>query len=145
MDLYDRALAIVGAYDDFALTSEYLAYLVSIKQYAKAWDIYQIIPENCRCEDRVKITMASAAIKLGEMEYLDEFFATPHYAIREGENSLTDVWFEYSARKMARERGITDLTDEVLDRLIDEAWDSCPPDYSIDFRMSLNRAVKYRV
>ena len=89
--------------------------------------------------------MASAAVKLGEMEYLDEFFSEPHNAIREGENSLTDVWFEYSARKMARERGIAPLTDEVLDKLIDEAWDSCPPDYSIDFRMSLNRTVKYRV
>jgi tetratricopeptide (TPR) repeat protein len=145
MGYYDRALKVEGAYDDFALASEYLTYLVNIKQYAKAWKIYEALPESCKCEDRVRITVSAAAVKLDKIDYLDTFFAEPHHAIREGENSLTNVWFEYSARKMARERGITDLTAEVLDQLIDEAWDSCPPDYSIDFRMSLNRQIKYRV
>ena len=29
--------------------------------------------------------------------------------------------------------------------LADEAWDLCPPDESIDFRMSLDRKNKYRI
>jgi hypothetical protein len=71
------------------------------------------------------------------------FFAEEHYDIREGEVALTDMWFEFCAKKMAKERGITDLTPEKFDELIDEAWDNCPPDYSIDFRMSYNRQHKY--
>ena len=145
MGYYDRALKVEGAYDDYALASEYLTYLIKIRQYAKAWEIYENLPENCKGEDRVRITVSMAAVKLDKIDYLDAFFTEPHHAIREGENSLTDVWFEYSARKLARERGITDLTAAVLESLIDEAWDSCPPDYSIDFRMSLNRQIKYRV
>ena len=50
-----------------------------------------------------------------------------------------------TALKMAKERGIVDLTPEKLDELIDEAWEKCPPDYSIDFRMSYNRQHKYRI
>lgn len=43
------------------------------------------------------------------------------------------------------ERGITDITLDVLDSLTDEAWDTCPPDKSIDFRMSVNKKNRYRV
>ena len=76
--------------------------------------------------------------------FLRFFIAEEHFDIREGETTLTDVWFEYCARNMAKERGIA-LTDEVLETLIDEAWESCPPNPEIDFRMSFDRSVKYRV
>ena len=46
---------------------------------------------------------------------------------------------------MAKERGITELTDEVLQDLMDEAWDIYPPDPSIDFRMSFDKKTRYRV
>jgi len=46
---------------------------------------------------------------------------------------------------MARERGIEDPQGDVLDELIDEAWDKCPPPYEIDFRMSYDRQKKYRM
>ena len=46
---------------------------------------------------------------------------------------------------MAAERGITDITLEVLDNLIDEAWDIYPPDKSIDFRMTVSKKNRYRV
>ena len=144
-EYYDKAVACDGAYDDFALAAEYLTILVRRSKYKKAWDSYLAMPYNCKAADRVKIIVATAAVKLGEYEYLDNFFKEEHYDIREGENSLTDVWFEYCARKMAKERGITDLTDEILEDLKDEAWDKYPPDESIDFRMSLDRKNKYRV
>ena len=58
---------------------------------------------------------------------------------------MTNIWFEFCALKLAAERGITDLTPEILDSLIDEAWDLCPPDKSIDFRMSVDKKNRYRV
>ena len=144
-EYYDIALGMEGAYDDFALASEYLRFLSARAKFEKLWEKYQALPENCKKIDRIKITAAKAAIKLRNLEYLEGFFAEEHHDIREGEVSLTDIWFEFCALKMAAERGITDLTPEVLDNLIDEAWDACPPDKSIDFRMSVNKKNRYRV
>ena len=142
---YDLAIAMEGAYDDFALASEYLLFLVNRGKYEKVWELYVALPENCSSVDRIKITAARAAIKLRNTEYLQGFFAEEHHDIREGEVSLTNIWFEYCALKMAEERGITDITPKILDDLIDEAWDIYPPDKSIDFRMSVNKKNRYRV
>ena len=142
---YDMALAMEGAYRDYALASEYLRFLSARNKFEKLWGIYEALPENCKAIDRIKITAAKAAIKLRNLDYLEGFFNEEHHDIREGEVSLTDIWFEFCALKMAAERGITDITPKVLDDLIDEAWDICPPDKSIDFRMSVNKKNRYRV
>ena len=142
---YDKALALPEVYDDYAIVSEYMIFLNKQKRYAKCWEIFEGLPENCSSVDRIKISAASAAVKLRNSDYLDGFFKEPHYDIREGEESLTNVWFEYSALGLARERGITDPTPEQLEELIDLAWDLCPPDYSIDFRMSTDKKTRYRV
>ena len=47
--------------------------------------------------------------------------------------------------RLAEERGIADPTEQQLEELADEAWDLCPPDASIDFRMSLDKKNKYRI
>ena len=95
--------------------------------------------------DRVKISAAQAAVKLGDLDYLKGFFTEEHYDIREGESSLTDVWFEYCALKLAKERGIENPDQKTIDSLIDEAWDICPPDKAIDFRMSSDKKDRYRI
>ena len=82
---------------------------------------------------------------MDNLDYLTQFFAEPHHDIREGECSLTDIWFEFCARRMARERGIDAADGETMQKLLDEAWDTCPPDPAIDFRMSFDRTLKYRV
>ena len=142
---YDLALTCDGAFDDFALVAEFMGFLLKSGNREKVWSIYETLPENCRNADRVRIFVASAAVKLDKFDYLSQFFSEEHFDIREGENSLTDVWFEFCARRMAKERGIAPLTDEKMDELIDEAWQSCPPDPRIDFRMSFVRTQKYRV
>ena len=118
---------------------------MSVKKYSKAWQLYLNLPDNCKTVDRVKISIATAALKLGELEYLNTFFNEEHYDIREGEASLTDVWFEYCALKMAKERGIENPSNDVLEALIDEAWDIYPPRKDIDFRMSSDKKHRYRV
>lgn len=144
-EYYDEALKIEGVYDDYSIASEYIIFLIKTKKYEKVWKIFENLPDNCKRADRIKISVAVAAVKLGKFDYLEKFFAEEHYAIAEGEDTLTDVWFEYSARLLAKERGINNLSDEKLNELIDEAWETCPPDYSIDFRLSLARKDKYRV
>lgn len=144
-EYYDKALGIEGALDDFALISEYLIFLVRRKKFDKLWKLFSSLPEALKEVDRIKISAARAAIRLGHTDYLEKFFSEEHYDIREGEVSLTDIWFEFCALKMAKERGIEIRDRADLEELIDEAWDTCPPDKSIDFRMSDNKKNRYRV
>lgn len=142
---YDKALSLPAVKLDFAIYSEYLIFLKNAKKYEKLWLIFESLSPDMKAIDRIDITASFAAVKLGKLDYLDAFFGREHYDIREGEVSLTDIWFEYCARRMARERGVDVLDDGALARLIDEAWDSCPPDPKIDFRMSTSKSDGYRV
>jgi len=142
---YDLAMAVPGAFDDFALASEYLGTLTGWQKFEKAWSLFESMPDNCRSVDRIRITAAGSALKLDKLDWLDGFFREEHHDIREGECSLTDLWFEFCARKMAKERGV-DVNDEAaMQILLDEAWDNCPPDPAIDFRMSFDKNLKYRI
>ena len=142
---YDLALGCEGVFDDFALASEYLNVLTAWRKFEKAWALFESLPDSCRRIDRIRIAAARSALKLDRLDWLDGFFREEHHDIREGECSLTDLWFEFCARRMARERGV-DVNDEAaMQLLIDEAWDSCPPDPSIDFRMSFDKNLKYRI
>jgi tetratricopeptide (TPR) repeat protein len=143
--LYDKALALPEALCDYALVSEYLGFLGRLKKHEKVWQIFNTLPSEYQMVDRIQISAAVAAVRLGEFDYLEGFFKRKHHDIREGEESLTDIWFTYSAYKLAAERGIVDPNGETLDRLIDEAWDRCPPPEDIDFRMSLDRENRYRI
>ena len=142
---YDLALCMDGTYNDYSLVCEYLSFLSSREKYEKIWEIYENVPEKYKTVDRIMISVAKAAVKLYKFDYLEKFFATEHNAIREGEMSLTDIWFEFCAIKIARERGISQPSHELLEELIEEAWETCPPDKSIDFRMSTSKKNKYRV
>ncbi len=141
---YDKALGMEGCFDDFGLVSEYLGLLSSTGKYEKLWQIYSALPDNCKSKDRIKIYAANAAVKLDKFDYIENFFKEEHYDIREGECSLTDVWFEFCAKKLARERNI-EFSGENAEKLLDEVWESCPPPKDIDFRQSYNRNNKYRV
>ncbi len=142
---YDEAISLPGAFADVALASEYLQYLNGCGLYDKAWALYESLPHNCKADDRICITAAKAALKLRKTDYLEAFFKAEHHAISEGETVLTDLWFGYCALRLAAERGIADPTEQQLEELADLAWDLCPPDESIDFRMSLDRKNKYRI
>ncbi len=144
-EYYDKAIAFPGAFDDFALASEYMLFLAAQNKSVKLWELYVSLPETCKKVDRIGITAARAAVKLDNLEYLTAFFAQPHHDIKEGECSLTDIWFEFCARRLARERGVDVNNVEEMQKLLDEAWDTCPPDPSIDFRMSFDRQLQYRV
>jgi len=127
------------------LAAEYLDFLVKRQKPEKLWTIYESLPQDCKEKDRIDICAAFAAERLSKIEFLDGFFKRSHYDIREGEDSLTDIWFAYSARKLAAERGIAEPDASTMEALVDEAWDRCPPPAEIDFRMSLDRKNKYRI
>lgn len=143
---YDRAFELEASKVDFAFAAEYMTYLNQKGKYEKAWALYRSMPENIRQCDRMMLCAAMTAIKLRKIDFIPAVFEREYADIREGENSLTDIWFEYCALKMARERGLGDeVQGEELEKLIDEAWDTCPPPAAIDFRMSFSREHGYRI
>ena len=144
-EYYRAAMSQEGAYDDFAILNEYIDTLVNLGKYEAAWAEYEGAPEALRAADRLKVTVSTAAVKLDKLDFLEQFFAEEHHTIREGEDTVTDVWFEMHARRMARERGISLDDTEAFDALLDEAWQTCEPHVMHDFRQSYSRKERYRV
>lgn len=143
---YDEVFKLPAATIDFAFAGEYMNWLNRRGKYEKAWELYKKMPENIQNTERLLLTSAQTAIKLRNLEQIEKVFAHGEYAdIREGECTLTDIWFEFCALKMAKERGIENLDNNTLADLIDEAYDLCPPPKEIDFRMSFDKKNKYRV
>ena len=145
-EYFDKLFTMQEAYVDSAFAVEYMLYLLTRKKYQKAWDLYESLPEHMKQVDRLLLCAAKAAIKLRKLDFVEEVFTREFAVIREGEATLTDVWFEYSALKLAKERGMgDDVRGEVLADLMEEAWEICPPPRSIDFRMSYSKTNKYRM
>lgn len=143
---YDQLFTMADATVDFAFAAEYMRWLNGKAKYEKAWALYVRMPEAIQNAERMMLNAAQTAIKLRKLDMIEKVFAHGEYAdIREGECSLTDIWFEYCALKLAQQRGIPDPQGEVLEDLMDEAWEKCPPPAAIDFRMSFDRARKYRM
>ena len=144
---YDSVFELAGATADFAFCEEYMSWLNDWKEYEKAWKLFESMPERIKNADRVSLSGAKCALKLGKLDHVEKALLMDHATIREGENSLTNMWFELCARKLAKERGIvqTDLDRETFAKLIEEAEENCPPPYSIDFRMSYDKKHQYRI
>ena len=82
---------------------------------------------------RVRLAMASAALALGDLDAVDKFFERPLDVvdIREGEVSLSEMWFDLEAAKTAREQAVP-LDDSLKERIRRER----KPPKAIDFRMT---------
>ena len=143
---YDALFELPASRADFAFAAEYLSRLNSRGKYEKAWALLESLPEEIRRADRVTLSAAVCALRLNKLDGLDAVFAQEHADIREGENSLTDLWVEYNSRTLGLARGIApdELTGETLAALKEEAEENCPPPHAIDFRMSYDKKRQYR-
>ena len=139
---YDELFKLPEALCDFAFAAEYMGFLNGIRKYEKSMALYESLPENIKNSDRVTLCFALCVLKLNMPKRMGYIFDRDFAAIREGETSLSDYWFEYHARLLAKERGIS--YDENEPSLLDEAEKSFPPPHRIDFRMSYDKKQKYR-
>lgn len=73
------------------------------------------------------LSAVHAAVKLEKFDFLKKAFGKEYAAIREGAVGLSEAWFEYQARKLARKRGIA-FSPEQIDRAL-------PLPTNLDFRM----------
>lgn len=127
----ENAYEVEAGFPDRAFAEEYLKLLIDAKQFERAWQVYEALPREFAESDRIRIIVGTVALEMGNDAYMERLFATEFAVIREGEVLIIDLWYGYNARKLARTRGIADVTPALLQ----EAIASFPPPTAIDFRM----------
>ncbi len=100
--------------------------------------LVQGMPASIRSNGRVRLLEAQAALKQGDLEVAERFFKDEVVVadLREGENSLTDLWFDYHALQIS-----IDENSPLDDSLIARVGESVNVPKKIDFRMKSGIAV----
>lgn len=89
------------------------------------------LPTDVASNERVQLMAARAALATGHEEELNGFFECEFATIREGEVTLTDLWFEWQAWKIARREGR--IPDRALRLRLRR---TLQPPAHLDFRLS---------
>ena len=89
------------------------------------------LPPEVRDHERLRILDAKAALSTGDLASVEGLFDHDFATIREGEVTLTDLWFDLHARKLAAAEGVP-LDDALRAR----ARRLYPAPHRIDFRMA---------
>jgi hypothetical protein len=90
------------------------------------------LPPAVRAHGRIRLLRAMAALALDDLDAVKRYFqGDPHLGnVRESETVLSDLWFGWHERRLARERGVA--IDDDLRRLVRREF---PPPARFDFRM----------
>ncbi|MDQ1256871.1 MAG: hypothetical protein QG656_1471 [Candidatus Hydrogenedentes bacterium] len=91
-------------------------------------------PEECRAHERIRILAAHSALRQGRLDEVERLFDYPFATNREGETTLTDIWFGLHERRIAQAEGCP--MDDALRQRVRREF---PPPNSIDFRMLADR------
>ena len=67
------------------------------------------MPPNVAAVGRIRLINAIAGVKSGDLTAAEAFFSAPCDIpnFREGETSLSDLWFDWQAARLARAAGIS--------------------------------------
>ncbi|RKP46767.1 DUF5107 domain-containing protein [Cohnella endophytica] len=126
----ERAYGVSNGYPDRAFAEEHLNLIIQAKQFERAWNLYESLPEEFAESDRIRIIIGAVALEMNNDEFLEKLFGTEFAVIREGETLIIELWYAYNAKKLARARNV-----EFTPKLLEEAIEKFPPPASLDFRM----------
>ena len=129
LDLLERAWELGPRIAPLAV--EYAQALFRLERYGDLAGFIASVPEEVASNERLRIMAVTAAIRLERLAGIETFFDREFTTIREGEVTLTDIWFEYHARRSSQAEGVP--FDEDLRRRVRRDF---PPPKHIDFRMS---------
>jgi hypothetical protein len=129
-DLYLGARALLP--DSPPLAIETLRTLIDSGKSAEAMHVIEQLPPSIRKLGRIEFLRGCAALELGQLDIVQSILHSDIQIadLREGESSLTDMWYRFHELKAAKETG-TDISDD-LKRKVREKF---PPPEKIDFRM----------
>ncbi|OGV63781.1 MAG: hypothetical protein A3K19_05035 [Lentisphaerae bacterium RIFOXYB12_FULL_65_16] len=122
----------------YALSEQSVPLAAEIVMFLKARGLEQAmveftvrLPEHARTHERIRIAFAEVALAQGRFAEVHAFFDHPFNTIREGEKTLTDLWFALHIREEEARRG-RNLTPLEIDAVTKDN----PPPMTIDFRMT---------
>ncbi|MBA3710367.1 MAG: hypothetical protein H0W83_16275, partial [Planctomycetes bacterium] len=113
-----------------SLAIEYAWMLVATEQNERLFAFAKTLPEAIRNNERLRILSAFAALNVGAMDQVEAIFSQEFATIREGEVTLTDIWFGYHERKIALAEKIP--MDAALKKRVRKEF---PPPQRLDYRM----------
>ncbi len=116
------------------LAIEYLQTLERAERFADAYEFVATLPAGVRAHERVLLLWARAAIETGRLKGVERVFNYDFATIREGEVSLTELWFAWQEKRIAAAGKVP-----VDDKLRERVRRDFPAPRQIDFRMSLTQ------
>ena len=116
------------------LTLECCEALIEAGRQRELIDLVDTFPPEIRRHGRVRIFEARAALDIGDLEKVDSILqtATNVADIREGEVTLTNLWFSVHEKRLAAAENVP--LDEALRERVRRDF---PPPAALDFRMSV--------
>ncbi len=128
---YEKAwqLAAQAGNPPTGLAIEYLEKLAETGQWARGMAVYAGLPPAVQASDRVQILRGRFALALDDLAAVEEVLQREYAIVREGEVTLTDLWFELQTRREAARRGVArqEISRQEMQALY-------PPPARIDFR-----------
>jgi tetratricopeptide (TPR) repeat protein len=122
------------------LAVELLQNLNELKDYVGMTAFVWTLPPEVRSHERVHIWSARAAIEQDELEGIESLFEREFVTIREGEETLTNIWYQYQAKKLARVEN-----RPVDENLLRQVRRECPPPMNINYQMFNEEYFKTKV
>lgn len=114
-----------------ALAIELGRTLMRAGRFDEAREFIRSLPEDVRQHERIQLQAARAALETGHLEELEGVFEREYTTIREGEVVLTEMWFDWHEKRLARELGRQ--VDAAIRKRVRQDF---PPPRAIDFRMN---------
>ncbi len=133
VELMKEAVRLEDGAIDRAFSEELMELLLASGRFEEAWDFYQGLPEAYRSQDRLSMQAGVAAMELPEppLAFVEGLFTRDIACIREGDNTLTDLYRRYKVRSLLVDKEQS-MTMEEAERYAEK---NCEPPYWIDFRM----------
>jgi hypothetical protein len=113
-----------------ALALEYGRALIDAQDYEALGVFLKGLPESIRSHERLRIISAQAALDRGDLDEVEGLFDHEFATNREGEVTLTDLWFGVHERRLAARENLP--IDDALRQRVRREF---PPPRHIDFRM----------
>ena len=112
------------------LAVEYALMLLQTEQYNALRELVRSLDDATKKNERIRILSAKAALELGEFNEVEQLFDQDFATIREGELTLSEIWFEFHERRIAAAEKI-----KIDENLRERVRKEFPPPRKIDFRM----------
>lgn len=125
-----QCLELDGAAQSEDFVRDAIELYTQTKRYREAWACYCALPDEKKNDERVRYSATRSAFEMEQWDFLERQFEYDFAIIREGKNTLLDLWYKYQAVRLAQSRNAA-VTESVLN----EVKAKLEPPYHLDFRM----------